>query len=51
VTPNHRRQTLEELLSDATVWADALTPAEVRAHIGSPFADEPEAPEELQHAA
>jgi hypothetical protein len=51
VTHNHRRQTLEELLSDATVWADALTPAEVLAHIGSPFADEPESPEELQHAA
>jgi hypothetical protein len=51
VTHNHRRQTLEELLSDATGWADALTPAEVLAHIGSPFADEPAFPEELQHAA
>jgi DDE superfamily endonuclease len=51
VTHNHRRRTLEELLSDATVWADALTPAEVLAHIGSPFADEPQSPEELQHAA
>ena len=51
VTHNHRRQTLEELLSDATVWADALTPAEVLAHIGSPFADEPVPSEELTHAA
>jgi DDE superfamily endonuclease len=51
VTHNHRRQTLEELLRDATVWAQALTPAEVLAHIGSPFADALESPEELQHAA
>jgi transposase len=51
VTHNHQRQTLEELLGDATVWADALTPAEVLAHIGSPFADEPASPEELRHAA
>jgi len=27
VTHNHRRQTLAELLDDATVWAEALTPA------------------------
>jgi hypothetical protein len=51
VTHNHQRQTLEELLNDATVWAEALTPAEVLAHIGSPFADEPASPEELKHAA
>jgi len=51
VTHNHQRQTLEELLDDATVWADALTPTEVLAHIGSPFADEPASPEELRHAA
>jgi hypothetical protein len=51
VTHNHQRQTLEELLNDATVWADALPPAEVLAHIGSPFADEPASPEELHHAA
>jgi hypothetical protein len=51
VTHNHQRQTLEELLHDARVWADALTPAEVLAHIGSPFADDPESPEGLRHAA
>ena len=51
VTHNHQRQTLEELLNDATVWADALTPAAVLAHIGSPFADEITPPEELKHAA
>jgi hypothetical protein len=51
VTHNHQRQTLEELLNDATVWAEALTPAEVLAHIGSPFADEITPPEELKHAA
>ena len=51
VTHNHQRQTLEELLDDATVWADALTPAEVLAHIGSPFADETQSLEDLQHAA
>ena len=51
VTHNHQRQTLEELLNDATVWAAALTPAAVLAHIGSPFADEPASPEERKHAA
>jgi hypothetical protein len=51
MTHNHQRQTLEELLSDATVWADALTPAAVLAHIGSPFADEPVSSEELTYAA
>ena len=51
VTHNHQRQTLEELLADARVWADALTPAEVLAHIGSPFAAVTTSPEELKHAA
>ena len=51
VTHNHQRHTLEDLLNDATVWADALTPAEVLAHIGSPFAHEPASPQELKHAA
>jgi hypothetical protein len=51
VTHKHQRQALEELLDDATVWADALTPAEVLAHLGSPFADETTPPEELKHAA
>jgi hypothetical protein len=39
------------VLADVRVWADALTPAEVLAHIGSPFADEITPPEELKHAA
>ena len=53
VTHNHQRRTLEELLDDATVWADALRRAEELAHIGSPFADEPESPspEEIKYAA
>jgi hypothetical protein len=51
VTHNHQRQTLEELLADASVWADALTPPAVLAHIGSPCADAPMSPEELKHAA
>jgi transposase len=51
VTHTHQRHTLEELLNDATVWADALTPAAVLAHIGSPFADEPTCLEGLKHAA
>jgi hypothetical protein len=51
VTHNHQRQTLEELLEDATVWADALPPGAVLAAIGSPFADETTSPQELKHAA
>jgi hypothetical protein len=51
VTHNHQRQTREEVLTDATVWADALTPAAVLAPIGSPFADEPASPEERKQAA
>ena len=51
VTHNHRRQTLAELLDDATVWAEALTPAEILQHLGSPFALQPYAPEDLPHAA
>jgi hypothetical protein len=51
VTHNHQRQTLEELLTDATVWAEALTPAAVLAHIGRPFADEPASPQERKQAA
>jgi len=39
------------LLDDATVWADALTPAEARAHIGSPGGTVFQAPMELLHAA
>mgnify|MGYP001271789024 CR=1 FL=1 len=51
VTHNHRRETLAALLDDAQVWADALTPAEVLQHIGSPFALEPSSPEDLPYAA
>jgi transposase len=51
VTHNHQRQTLEELLDDATVWADGLPPAVVLAAIGSPFAAETTPPQELKHAA
>jgi len=36
VTHNHQRRTLAELLDDATVWAETLTPADVLLHIGSP---------------
>lgn len=51
VTHNHRRETLPELLDDATVWAEALTPAEVLQHIGSPFALQPSPVEDLPYAA
>jgi transposase len=51
VTHNHQRQTLEELLDDATVWAEGLPPAAVLTAIGSPFADETTPPAELKHAA
>lgn len=51
VTHNHRRQTLSELLADATVWAEALTPAETLQHIGSPCAPEPEPPLDVPCAA
>lgn len=51
VTHNHQRQTLEDLLDDATVWADGLLPTAVLAAIGSPFADDISPPQELKHAA
>ena len=51
VTHNHQRQTLEELLDDATVWAEGLPMAASTAAIGSPFADEISPPQELTHAA
>jgi len=41
VTDNHQRRTLTELLADANVWADALTPADVLLHIGSPCEPDP----------
>ena len=51
VTHNHQRQTLAELLDDATVWADALTPAQVLALIGSPGPATPHPLTELKYAA
>jgi hypothetical protein len=51
VTHNHRREALAELLDDATVWVEALTPAEVLQHIGSPFALPPSSVEDLSSAA
>ena len=51
VTHNHQRRTLEELLSDATGWMQALTPNQVLQHLGSPFADDLPAPKETHDAA
>jgi len=51
VTHNHQRQTLEELLDDATVWAEGLPAAAALAAIGSPFAEQTTPPQELEHAA
>jgi hypothetical protein len=52
VTHTHRRQTLAELLTDAEAWAATISPAEVLAQIGSPFApDQPIVSQELDHAA
>jgi hypothetical protein len=51
VTHNHRRERLADLLDDATVWVEALTPADVLQHIGSPFALQPSSPEDLPYAA
>jgi transposase len=55
VTHTHRRQTLTELLADAERWARTISPAEVLAQIGSPFAPDqhprPSLSEELDHAA
>jgi hypothetical protein len=51
VTHTHQRQTLEELLDDATVWAAGLPPAAVLAAIGSPFANGSAPPAEHKHGA
>jgi hypothetical protein len=42
VTHNHQRETLDPLLADAERWAQHLSPAEVLAQIGSPFAPDPQ---------
>jgi hypothetical protein len=43
VTHNHQRATFAQVLADADAWAAALTPNEILLHLGSPFADDPEA--------
>lgn len=44
VTHCHTRQTLDLLLGDAAAWANAVTPEDVLAHIGSPCAPPPPRP-------
>src|SRR6266567_1344204 len=53
VTHTHQRQVLQDLLADADRWAHTITPAQVLAQIGSPFAldHRPVLAEELNHAA
>jgi hypothetical protein len=51
VTHNHQRQTLQELLDDAATWVADLTATAVLQHIGSPFADQSQPPEDLANAA
>lgn len=51
VTHNHQRTTLDDLLADADRWARDLTPAQVLAQIGSPFAPMDTPAEDLDHAA
>src|SRR6266700_3477383 len=53
VTHTHQRQLLQDLLADADRWARTITPAQVLAQIGSPFAldHRPVLAEELNHAA
>jgi len=53
VTHTHQRQVLQDLLADADRWARTITPAQVLAQIGSPFAldHRPVLAEELNHAA
>jgi hypothetical protein len=51
VTHTHGRATFPELLADADAWARALPPAAILRQIGSPFADAPAQPLELDHAA
>lgn len=51
VTHNHRRTTIEQLVGDADAWVHGLTADQILSQIGSPSADAPEPPEELDHAA
>jgi DDE superfamily endonuclease len=51
VTHNHQRLSLPDLVADADRWAADLTPDQVLAHIGSPFAPADLPVEALSHAA
>ena len=51
VTHNHQRTTLDQLVSDAAAWVQALTADQVLSQIGSPFADTSEPQEDRDHAA
>jgi transposase len=51
VTHNHHRQTLTDLLADAEQWVQALAPADVLHHLGSPGADLPVTRQEVKDAA
>jgi transposase len=51
VTHNHQRTLLDELLNDADRWTSALTPEQILAQIGSPFAPMDPSAEEVEHAA
>jgi DDE superfamily endonuclease len=51
VTHTHRREALDPLLADANDWARDLPPAQVLSQIGSPFADDPDHAQALNHAA
>nr|MBA2450074.1 hypothetical protein [Chloroflexota bacterium] len=45
------QEPLDPLLADANEWARDLPPAQVLSQIGSPFADQPDQTQELDHAA
>jgi transposase len=51
VTHNHQRTSLEAVVADAETWVSDLTPNQILAQIGSPFAQGPDPSEELEHAA
>jgi transposase len=51
VTHNHERTTLAELVGDADGWVHDLSPDQILAQIGSPFAEGPDPLEDLDHAA
>lgn len=49
VTHNHQRATFAALLDDATTWVTTRTPAQILAHIGSPYALLPLPGQQKQH--